>query len=123
MYWKIGLLQKIGDKFVNRLVENLPGLKEHGYSYREKGGFIRRLSEDEGTCMGHIWEHVILELQSMAGSSVTFGRTRSTEEVGNYNMVYEYKQKDVGLRAMELARDLLISLLPENLKKTSRIYK
>ncbi|MWX48774.1 cyanophycin synthetase family protein, partial [Francisella tularensis] len=108
---------KIGDKFIDQLVESLPGLQEHGCSYREKGGFIRRLREDEGTWMGHIWEHVILELQSMAGSDVTFGRTRSTGEVGHYNMVYEYKQKDVGLRAMELARDLLISILPENLKK------
>ena len=59
----------------------------------------------------------------MAGNDLTFGRTRSTGEVGYYNMVYEYKQKDVGLRTMELARDLLISLLPENLKKISRIYK
>ena len=110
-------------KFINRLVESLPGLQEHGCSYREKGGFIRRLSKDGGTWMGHILEHVILELQSMAGSDVTFGRTRSTAEVGHYNMVYEYKQKDVDLRTIELARDLLISLLPENLKKTIRIYK
>lgn len=69
---------KIGNKFIDQLVESLPGLQEHGCSYREKGGFIRRLREDEGTWMGHIWEHVILELQSMAGSDVTFGRTRST---------------------------------------------
>ena len=108
---------KLGDKFIDQLAESLPGLQEHGCSYREKGGFIRRLREDEGTWMGHIWEHVILELQSMAGSDVTFGRTRSAGEVGHYNMVYEYRQKDVGLRAMELARDLLISLLPGNLKK------
>ncbi|MDE4972000.1 cyanophycin synthetase family protein, partial [Francisella tularensis] len=85
------------------------GLQEDGCSYREKGGFFRRLREEEGSWMGHIWEHVILELQSMAGSDVTFGLTRSTGEVGHYNMVYEYKQKAVGLRAMELARDLLIS--------------
>ncbi|MDE4980399.1 hypothetical protein NAI42_11325, partial [Francisella tularensis subsp. holarctica] len=68
---------KIGDKFIDLLVESLPGLQEHGCSYREKGGFIRSLREDEGTWMGHIWEHVILELQSMDGSDVTFGRTRS----------------------------------------------
>ena len=108
---------KIGEDFINRLVDSLPGLEEHGCSYREKGGFIRRLREDDGTWMGHIWEHAILELQDMAGSDVTYGRTRSTGEAGHYNMVYEYKQKDVGLRAMELARDLLVSLLPEELKK------
>lgn len=108
---------KIGKEFIDNLVDSLPGLQEHGCSYREEGGFIRRLREDEGTWMGHIWEHVILELQSMAGSDVTFGRTRSTDKFGQYNMVYEYKQKDVGLRAMELARDLLLSLLPDHLKK------
>lgn len=68
-------------------------MQEHGCSYRSEGGFIRRLREDEGTWMGHIWEHVILELQCVAGSDVTFGRTRSADEVGQYNMVYEYKQK------------------------------
>jgi cyanophycin synthetase len=108
---------KIGNDFIQGLIESLPGLQEHGCSYRSEGGFIRRLKEDEGTWMGHIWEHVILELQCVAGSDVTFGRTRSADEVGLYNMVYEYKQKDVGLRAMELARDLLLSLLPSELKK------
>ncbi|AXA34068.1 cyanophycin synthetase [Francisella adeliensis] len=108
---------KIGTDFIEGLIDSLPGLQEHGCSYRSEGGFIRRLKEDEGTWMGHIWEHVILELQCVAGSDVTFGRTRSADEVGQYNMVYEYKQKDVGLRAMELARDLLLSLLPAELKK------
>ncbi|MFT5950108.1 MAG: cyanophycin synthetase [Francisella sp.] len=108
---------KIGENFIDKLVEHLPGLQEHGCSYRTEGGFIRRLREDEGTWIGHIWEHVILELQGVAGSDVSFGRTRSAGEVGQYNMVYEYKQKDVGLRAMELARDLLLSILPVNLQK------
>ncbi|MFC4891960.1 cyanophycin synthetase [Pseudofrancisella aestuarii] len=108
---------KIGQEFIDKLVESLPGLKEHGCSYREEGGFIRRMREDEGTWMGHVWEHVILELQSMAGSDVTFGRTRGTGEEGHYNLVYEYKQKDVGLRAMELAKELLLSILPEQLQK------
>ncbi|KEI35668.1 cyanophycin synthase [Francisella sp. W12-1067] len=119
---ELGILEnwptaKIGKEFINSLVNSLPGLAEHGCSYRTEGGFIRRLREDEGTWMGHVWEHVILELQSMAGSEVTFGRTRSTGKKGHYSMVYEYKQKDVGLCAMELAKDLLLSLLPENLKQ------
>lgn len=108
---------KIGKDFIDGIIENLPGIQEHGCSYREAGGFVRRLREDEGTWMGHIWEHVILELQSLAGSDVTYGRTRSTDQAGHYNLVYEYKQRDVGLRAMELARDLLLSLLPEHLGK------
>lgn len=117
----VGILEnwpsaKIGEDFISKLIEYLPGLNEHGCSYRTEGGFVRRLREDEGTWMGHIWEHVILELQGVAGSDVSFGRTRSAGEVGQYNMVYEYKQKDVGLRAMELARDLLLSILPTHLK-------
>ncbi len=51
------------DGFVDRLLEALPGLQEHGCSYREPGGFIRRMREDEGTWMGHVWEHVALEIQ------------------------------------------------------------
>ena len=105
----------LGDDFINGLVDALPSLAEHGCSYREPGGFLRRLREDEGTWMGHIWEHVVLELQSLAGSDVTFGKTRGTGETGQYNMVYEYGQRDVGLEASKLGRSLLISLLPPEL--------
>ena len=64
---------RLGERFVDALVELLPGLQEHGCSYREPGGFIRRMLEDEGTWLGHVLEHVVLELLSMAGSEVTFG--------------------------------------------------
>ncbi|MFP6806769.1 MAG: cyanophycin synthetase [Pseudomonadales bacterium] len=106
----------LGKEFTDLLVELLPGLQEHGCSYREPGGFIRRLTEDEGTWMGHIWEHVTLELQNMAGSDVTFGRTRGTGEKGQYNMIFAYKQRDVGLEAARIARQLLLHLLPAELK-------
>jgi cyanophycin synthetase len=66
----------LGD-FPQRLADALPGLQEHGCSYREPGGFIRRMTEDEGTWLGHVWEHVALELQSIAGSDVTFGKTQN----------------------------------------------
>jgi len=116
----IGVLEQyssatLGEDFITPLLAVLPGLATHGCSYRESGGFIRRLREDEGTWMGHIWEHITLELQGMAGSEVTFGRTRSADSVGQYHMVYQYKQRDVGLEAARLARDLLISLLPAEL--------
>ena len=63
--------------FVDGLVAALPGLGEHGCSYREPGGFIRRMREDEGTWLGHVLEHVAIELQNVAGEDVTFGKTRS----------------------------------------------
>lgn len=108
---------KIGDAWIEALVEALPGLRDHGCSYREAGGLIRRLREGEGTWLGHIAEHVALEIQGVAGSEVTFGRTRGTGVQGQYNLVYEYRQRDVGLDAGRLAIRLLMHLLPEDLKK------
>ena len=107
---------KIGEAFIEALVESLPGLDEHGCSYREKGGFLRRLQEDEGTWLGHVWEHCALEVQCMAGAEVSFGRTRSTGTSGQYNMVYAYKQRNVGLDAGDLALRLLMHLLPKQLQ-------
>ncbi len=107
---------KIGEDWINALVEALPGLHEHGCSYREPGGFIRRLREGEGTWLGHVAEHVALEIQGVAGSEVTFGRTRSTGVPGQYNLVYQYHQRDVGLEAGQLAIRLLMHLLPDHLK-------
>ncbi|QFT75371.1 cyanophycin synthetase [Ruegeria sp. THAF33] len=107
---------KIGSEFIDALIEALPGLAEHGCSYREPGGFIRRLREDEGTWLGHVLEHCAIEVQNVAGTDVTFGRTRGTGEPGQYNMVYEYRQRDVGLDAGKLAMRLLMNLLPQSLK-------
>ena len=104
------------DGFADRLVEALPGLQEHGCSYRTEGGFIRRMVEDEGTWLGHVWEHVALELQGVAGHEVTFGKTRSTGTPGEYDMVYQYRQRDVGLEAGELARRLILRLLPDDVQ-------
>lgn len=107
---------KLGDDFIEGLVQALPGLREHGCSYRESGGLIRRLREGEGTWLGHVMEHVALEIQGVAGSEVTFGRTRGTGTPGQYNLVYEYRQRDVGLDAGRLALRLLMHLLPEAVK-------
>jgi cyanophycin synthetase len=108
---------KIGQDYVDALVEALPGLQEHGCSYREPGGFVRRLREDEGTWLGHVMEHCALEIQGVAGTDVSFGRTRSTGEVGQYNMVYAYGQRNVGLEAGQLALRLLMHLLPAPLRE------
>ena len=111
--WPTG---RLGKAFRDGLVDRLPGLAQHGCSYQEPGGFIRRLSEDEGTWPGHVMEHVAIELQNMAGSDVTFGKTHSLDEKGRYNMVFEYKQRDVGLEASRLAMALIFDLLPSELK-------
>jgi cyanophycin synthetase len=108
---------RLGTGYVDALVAALPGLQEHGCSYGQAGGFIRRMKEDEGTWLGHVFEHVAIELQNVAGEDVTFGKTRSVDgQPGVYTVVYEYAQRDEGIEAGELAIQLLCSLLPEALR-------
>jgi cyanophycin synthetase len=97
--------------FVDRLLADLPTLDEHGCSYGERGGFIRRLKD--GTWFGHITEHVALELQCLAGTPVTYGKTRSAGRDGLYHVIYSYEDEQVGRRAGDLALRYLRSLLPE----------
>ena len=97
---------RLGAAFIEGLVAALPGLAEHGCSYGEPGGFLRRLREDEGTWLGHVLEHVAIELQNVAGEDVTFGKTRGAGRPGVYTVVYEYAQKDEGIEAGELATRL-----------------
>ncbi|GMV11134.1 MAG TPA: cyanophycin synthetase [Gemmatimonadaceae bacterium] len=108
---------RLGHAFVDALVERLPGLGEHGCSYGESGGFIRRMTEDEGTWLGHVLEHVAIELQNIAGEDVTFGKTRSIDgRPGVYDVVFEYEQAEVGNEGADLALALLHSLLPPALR-------
>jgi len=112
---------RLGEGYIGALLEALPGLHEHGCSYKEPGGFVRRLHDDEGTWMGHVMEHVAIELQNVAGSPVTYGRTRSIEgQPGRYNMVFEYKDEAVGIGSSKLAMKLLMSLLPEEIEVDNR---
>lgn len=108
---------RLGRGFVDALVERLPGLAEHGCSYGESGGFVRRMTEGEGTWLGHVLEHVAIELQNMAGEDVTFGKTRSIDgRPGVYDVVFEYEQAEVGNEAADLALALLHDLLPAELR-------
>lgn len=80
--------------FYDGLVNILPSLEEHFCSPGCRGGFLSRVRE--GTMMGHIVEHVALELQVLVGMSVGFGRTRETATPGVYNVVFEYIDEQVG---------------------------
>ena len=111
---------RLGPAFTDGLLAALPGLAEHGCSFGEPGGFIRRMTEDEGTWLGHVLEHVAIELQNVAGIKVTFGKTRGAGRPGVYHVVYEYEQKDEGLEAGELALRLIDSLLPPGLRTQER---
>ena len=118
---------RLGAGFVDGLLAALPGLHEHGCSFGEPGGFVRRLrggpqvgddaEQQQGTWLGHVMEHVAIELQNIAGESVTFGKTRGVDgRPGVYNVVYEYAQRDEGIEAGELAIRLIASLLPPELR-------
>jgi cyanophycin synthetase len=111
--WPTG---RLGPAFVDPLLARLPGLAEHGCSYGAPGGFVRRLRDDEGTWMGHVLEHVAIELQNEAGGDVSFGKTRGAGSRGLYNVVYQYEQSEVGLEAGRLARRFLTSLVPAGLR-------
>jgi cyanophycin synthetase len=116
--WPTG---RLGARFVDELAAALPGLAEHGCSYREPGGFLRRMREGDGTWLGHVLEHVAIELQNIAGEEVTFGKTRSAGAPGIYTVVYEYAQRDEGIAAGELGLRLLCSLLPQELQPTDSV--
>ena len=80
--------------FYDGLIKTLPSLIEHYCSRGHRGGFLERVSE--GTLMGHIVEHIALELQELAGMPVGFGRTRETAEPGVFNVVFEYVEEQAG---------------------------
>src|SRR6267142_3830974 len=116
--WPTG---RLGGEFVDALAAALPGLAQHGCSYREPGGFFRRMREDEGTWLGHVLEHVAIELQNIAGEEVTFGKTRGAGRPGVYTVVYEYAQPEEGIAAGELGLRLLCSLLPEGIRPAGSV--
>ena len=102
--------------FVDSLLSALPSLAQHGCSYGEPGGFVRRMREDEGTWMGHVLEHIAIELQQLTSAQVTFGKTRSADEPGLYTVVYEFEEERVGEAAGDLALQLVHHLLPDTLR-------
>jgi cyanophycin synthetase len=87
--------------FTDALVSAMPGLVEHRCSIGERGGFITRLRD--GTYAPHIVEHIALELQTMIGHDVGYGRTRGGDNEGEYTLVFEHFHEAVGLRAAALA--------------------
>ena len=91
--------------FNDRLMAWLPTMVEHRCSVGERGGFFERLRN--GTYMGHILEHVTLELQSLVGNEVGFGRARETAEEGVYRVVVEYLDETLGRACLDTAFTLL----------------
>ncbi|KGF71478.1 cyanophycin synthetase [Neosynechococcus sphagnicola sy1] len=109
-------LEELADKpsdvipnFYQGLIAVLPSLVEHQCSPGCRGGFLMRVQE--GTMMGHIIEHVALELQDLAGMPVGFGRTRETSTPGTYQVVIEYFNEAAGRYAARAAVRLCQSIV------------
>ena len=91
--------------FNDRLMRWLPTMVEHRCTIGERGGFFERLRT--GTWMGHILEHVTLELQSLAGTTVGFGRARETKTRGVYKGAIEYKEEKFAIECLHAAHRLI----------------
>jgi len=90
------------DGFRARLEKMFPNMIEHRCSVGTRGGFFIRI--DEGTWMGHVIEHIALELQTLAGMDVGFGRTRTAnEKEGVYYVCFTYMEEDAGIYAARAA--------------------
>ncbi|MBN8688367.1 MAG: cyanophycin synthetase [Chitinophagales bacterium] len=89
--------------FRDRLEKLLPSLYTHRCSVGSPGGFFQRV--DEGTWMGHVVEHIALEIQTLAGMDTGFGRTRTPdgEKEGIYYVVFSYMEEDAGVYAAKAA--------------------
>jgi cyanophycin synthetase len=98
--------------FTDRLLAWLPGLHEHRCGVGQVGGFVQRLRE--GTWIGHILEHVVLELQTRAGMQTGFGKTRQIGKGrGLYKMAFRTRNGDVGRAALDAGRELVLAAVED----------
>jgi cyanophycin synthetase len=89
------------DGFSERLEKMFPSMFSHRCSESVAGGFFMRVKD--GTWMGHVIEHIALEIQTLAGMETGFGRTRSTSKEGVYNVVFSYMEEKAGVFAARSA--------------------
>lgn len=95
--------------FNDALKSLIPSLVEHHCSMGVRGGFFMRM--DEGTLLGHVMEHLSIELQNLAGMNVGFGKTRETKESGVYNVVIRFFDEFAGIYAGKMALHIINSII------------
>ena len=95
--------------FGDRLKMMFPSMYSHRCSVGEAGGFFQRVQE--GTWMGHVIEHIALEIQTLAGMDTGFGRTRGYGENGVYNVVFSYIEENVGRYAAKASVNICRALI------------
>lgn len=97
------------DGFSERIEKLIPSMYDHRCSKTHKGGFFERVKD--GTWMGHVIEHIALEIQTLAGMECGFGRTRGTGTEGMYNVVFSYMEENVGIYAAKAAVTIAKALI------------
>src|SRR3954464_13503010 len=107
--------------FVDRLLKCLPSLSEHPCSRGGRGGFAERLRE--GTHLPHVLEHVCLELQTLAGSDVSFGRVVQSGDPGVWWVIVAYTEEEIGIQAMYDAVDIISACIDGRPIGTDRILE
>lgn len=95
--------------FRERIEKLIPSLISHRCSEGTHGGFFHRV--ETGTWMGHVIEHIALEIQTLAGMECGFGRTRETKSPGIYNVVFDYIEENTGIYAAEQAVEIAHALI------------
>lgn len=95
--------------FRERIEHLMPSLISHRCSEGTRGGFFHRI--ETGTWMGHVIEHIALEIQTLAGMETGFGRTRETKSPGVYNVVFDYIEENAGIYAAEQAVEIALALI------------
>ena len=99
------------DGFRERIEQLLPSLFTHRCSEGVEGGFFHRI--EMGTWMGHVIEHIALEIQTLAGMDTGFGRTRETKTPGVYNVVFSYLEENSGVYAAEQSVEIAKCLIED----------
>ena len=107
--------------FYERLTAWLPGLAEHHCGVGERGGFLQRLRE--GTWPAHIMEHVMIELQNLAGVQTGFGKARETSKRGVYKVAVRARYDDVARLALTAARDIVMAAIEDRPYDVEAIVK
>ncbi len=95
--------------FKERIEKTIPTLYSHRCSYDFEGGFLKRV--EEGTWMGHVVEHVALELQCLAKMETGYGKARSEKKKGVYKIIYSYVVEEAGKKAGEFAVEIVEKII------------
>jgi len=116
------------DGFLSRIKNLFPSMIHHHCSEGHEGGFFERIRR--GTWMGHVIEHIALELQNIAGMDCGFGRTRGTDKDGVYTIAFEYKYEEAGKfaanQAVKIAEALVKGItydLTEDIKQLKQLHQ